>query len=144
MIHKIKCPPLICASVCHYCDFSFPGLPYQQLLMDSSQFMVLVKSSEVQYYNNHFFSLLRIDLPDLVPDLSQFQSSLVRVPYLSRTPMYYLTCALEEGCLSSSARGKPFDHYRYASCLFTQFKLLIVDAIHLRWLTTCDLQEKIR
>ena len=59
-----------------------------------------------------FFHSACADLPDLVPDVSQFQSSLERVPYLSRIPMYYLTCAHEEGCLSSSAQGQPYNHYR--------------------------------
>ena len=52
------------------------------------------------------------DLPDLVPDLEKFQSSLVNVPYVDRLPMYYLTCALDEKCLSSSATGQPYTHYR--------------------------------
>ena len=58
-------------------------------------------------------TFFRADLPDLVPDVYQFQRSLVNTPYLSRVPMYYLTCALEEECLSSSARGQPYNHYRY-------------------------------
>lgn len=53
-----------------------------------------------------------IDLPDLVPSLSQFERSLRNYPYVDRLPMYYLTCALEENCLSSSANGRRNSHYR--------------------------------
>ena len=59
------------------------------------------------------FSLSLQALPDLVPDLSTFQRSLQNFPYISRIPMYYLTCAHEEKCLSSSADGKTYDHYRH-------------------------------
>ena len=130
-----KCPPLICAITV---ILVFLACLTNNYMCINEQFPIY---GICEKFGSSVLSLF-LDLPDLVPDLSQFQSSLVRVPYLSRMPMYYLTCALEEGCLSSSARGKPFDHYRYISCLFTQFKFLIVDAIHLRWLTTCDLQEK--
>lgn len=59
------------------------------------------------------FSLSFQALPDLVPDLTAFQRSLRSLPYISRIPMYYLTCAHEEKCLSSSADGKTHDHYRH-------------------------------
>lgn len=53
-----------------------------------------------------------IGLPDLVPDLEAFENSLRNHPYVERQPIYYLRCALEEGCLSASAAGKPDDHQR--------------------------------
>lgn len=39
------------------------------------------------------------ELPDLVPDMEFLMSSV----YLQDQPMFYLTCAMEENCLSSSA-----------------------------------------
>ena len=45
-------------------------------------------------------------MPDLVPNLKEFQNSLLRYPYLDRSALYYLTCAREENCLSSSANGQ--------------------------------------
>ncbi|XP_055345426.1 lysyl oxidase homolog 4-like [Paramacrobiotus metropolitanus] len=39
------------------------------------------------------------ELPDLVPDMDFLMSSV----YLQDQPMFYLTCAMEENCLSSSA-----------------------------------------
>ncbi len=44
-------------------------------------------------------------VPDLVPDLLAFERSLRYYRYVDRLPMYYLTCAREENCLSSSATG---------------------------------------
>lgn len=52
------------------------------------------------------------DLPDLVPDLNAFQSSLRYYPYVENLPLYYLRCAHEENCLSSSADGQSFDNNR--------------------------------
>ena len=51
-------------------------------------------------------------LPDLVPDLSQFRTSLRTYSHLSRTRMAYLRCAQEEECLASSATGQHYTHYR--------------------------------
>lgn len=54
-------------------------------------------------------------MPDLVPNLQRFESSLKTYPYVSPTPMYYLSCALEENCLSSSAHlhaGNPSHNRR--------------------------------
>ncbi len=68
------------------------------------------------------FHCVCIGMPDLVPDLEAFSRSLFYV-YLYGIPLDYLTCALEENCLSSSAYGKPFDHRRYIQ---TMFLILIV------------------
>ncbi len=62
----------------------------------------------VLQFNTYIFPA---GIPDLVPHLEVFRHSLY---YLYRIPLYYLTCALDENCLSSSARGKPDRHYRYA------------------------------
>lgn len=52
-------------------------------------------------------------VPDLVPDLSRLRSSLLSRRYVDRIPLYYLSCALDEGCLSSSAVGAPRDNTRH-------------------------------
>lgn len=55
-----------------------------------------------------------IGAADLVPDLLVFYDSLRAYPYLERMPMYYLHCAYEEKCLSSSADARNDSHIRYA------------------------------
>ena len=59
-----------------------------------------------------YCSLNIVGLPDLVPDLAAFENSLRNHPYVEHQPMYSLRCALEEGCLSASAAGKPNEHQR--------------------------------
>ena len=44
---------------------------------------------------------------DLVPDVDRLRDSMVARRYIDRLPIYYLLCALEEGCLSTSANGAP-------------------------------------
>ena len=53
-----------------------------------------------------------LGLPDLVPNLQVFQRSLQFRPYVERRLLYYLTCAMEEGCLARSAYGKPSNNVR--------------------------------
>jgi lysyl oxidase-like protein 2/3/4 len=49
---------------------------------------------------NFFYVCVYItDLPDLIPNLQALQDSVM----LQDRPLYYLQCALEENCLSSSA-----------------------------------------
>lgn len=50
--------------------------------------------------------LLSVDLPDLVPILSQFQDSLGLYPFTSAVPVYYMQCAIEEKCVASSSLNK--------------------------------------
>ncbi len=47
-----------------------------------------------------------IDAPDLVPDLRTLQESLERYPGTDFIALSHLSCAHEEGCLSSSADGQ--------------------------------------
>lgn len=58
------------------------------------------------------FYFIHKGLPDLVPDVAEFQKSLQYYPYLESRLIYYLTCALEEDCLASSASGKSYNHAR--------------------------------
>ncbi len=53
--------------------------------------------------------LLYAGMADLVPDVETFSRSLYQIQEL---PLYYLNCALNENCLSSSAYGKPYHHRR--------------------------------
>lgn len=56
---------------------------------------------------------LCVGVPDLVPDQYRFRSSLETRFWVDRIPLYYLSCALEEGCLSSSAVGAETSETRY-------------------------------
>ena len=57
--------------------------------------------------------------PDLVPDVERLQKSIEGRYYTDRLPLYYLQCAYEELCLSSSAYGanvpQTNERYNYAS-----------------------------
>ena len=55
--------------------------------------------NELQLASTCTVRMSRADLPDLVPDLRALSDS-VR---LQDRPLYYLQCAMEENCLSSSA-----------------------------------------
>lgn len=56
---------------------------------------------------------LCVGVPDLVPDQYRFRTSLETRFWVDRIPLYYLSCALEEGCLSSSAVGAETSEVRY-------------------------------
>lgn len=61
-----------------------------------------------QSYNIIFLGLsLFAVAPDLVPDVEQLRRSLVSRYYVEVLPLYYLQCAHEEQCLSSSADTVP-------------------------------------
>ena len=47
--------------------------------------------------------IIIVGRPDLVPMLDNLRSSLSSYPYVDHTPMFYLRCALEDGCLASDA-----------------------------------------
>ena len=63
----------------------------------------------------------------MVPDVATLSRSLQFYPYIDRTPLYYLQCANEEKCLSSSAEGQPADNLRH---------LLRFDSLTMNWGTT--------
>ena len=54
--------------------------------------------------------------PDLVPDADVLEHSLISRYFVERLPLYHLTCAIEEKCLSSSAEGA---HDYDERCLLT-------------------------
>lgn len=76
---------------------------------------------------NWSFICLTAGLPDLVPDLDTLRNSLYSTYYISRVPIYYLTCAREEKCLSSSAVGASPNSARF---------LLRFDSLTMNWGTT--------
>ncbi len=76
-----------------------------------------------------------LGIPDLVPDLEAISQSIEYYPYISRWPQYYLTCAKEEGCLSSSAEGKGDNDYR---------SLLRFDSLTMNWGTADFLPHRER
>ena len=54
-------------------------------------------------FNYFFYHLGR---PDLVPVLDRLQTSLTSYPYTDLIPVYYLRCAMEDGCLARDAANK--------------------------------------
>ena len=69
-------------------------------------------------FNRVLVSLDSADLPDLVPNLEVFKRSVEYYRYVDRLPMYYLTCSLEENCLSRSAYGQSQNHIRLVAELY--------------------------
>lgn len=59
--------------------------------------------------------------------MATLSRSLQYYPYVDRTPLYYLQCAREENCLSSSAEGQSQNHLR---------SLLRFDSLTMNWGTT--------
>ena len=53
-----------------------------------------------------------VERPDLVPSLKRFSDSLRGHYTVQNRSMYYLQCALEDGCLASTAVGQPRDSQR--------------------------------
>lgn len=66
-----------------------------------------------------FSVYLLAGVPDLVPDLYRFRRSLEARYWIDRIPLYYLGCAKEEGCLSSSANDAEASSVRqvYTLCI---------------------------
>jgi lysyl oxidase-like protein 2/3/4 len=90
-------------------DSSYSGNVYSGVYNCTGDEIYLSECTKRLVLNNSCNTHTKLDcttgLPDLVPNVARFEQSLKYYPYLDRIPLFYLACAKEEGCLSSSANG---------------------------------------